>query len=84
MKRIFIIIPLIFLSCSDSDYNSKLAEYIKRERELRKSITNNQELEDSLKALRKRFGIDLKKELKKLDRKPEIWVRLLNDIDGKQ
>lgn len=56
-------------------------DYLKKERELRKHIGQNQELEDSLNILQKNLKIDVKKELKKIEKNPEAWIKLFKELD---
>lgn len=49
---------------------------------MRKRVS--QGLEDSLYVLQKNFKIDLKKELKKIEKNPEAWTKLLKAIDGEK
>ncbi|MEO0094570.1 MAG: hypothetical protein ABIL46_04895 [candidate division WOR-3 bacterium] len=84
-KSLIFTIPFIFfLICSKNDFNPKLVDYLKGERELRKNVSQNQGLDDSLIVLQKRLGIDIKKELKKLEEKPELWIKVLKAIDGEK
>ncbi len=82
--RIALITLLLSLSCRKSDYNPKLVDYLKAERELRKRIPANQGLADSLVALQKNYRMDVEKELRKLHDKPESWIKLLRAIDGEK
>ncbi|MEO0122746.1 MAG: hypothetical protein ABIL69_01915 [candidate division WOR-3 bacterium] len=79
---ILIIVLAFFFSCKSSEYNPKLVDYLNAEREMRKRVS--QGLEDSLYVLQKNFKIDLKKELKKIEKNPEAWTKLLKAIDGEK
>ncbi len=79
-----IIIPALFFYCKKVEYHPKLVDYLKAEREMRKHITQSQGLEDSLYVLQKNFKIDVKKELKKIEKNPEAWIKLLKAIDGEK
>lgn len=84
-KKIFLPIFFFFLLfCKKADYNPKLVDYLKAERNLRINIIQEQELNDSLITLQKRFRIDVKEELKKLEKKPEAWVKLLKALDNEK
>lgn len=83
-KIIFISILLFLVHCSKADFNPKLVEYLKAERELKKNILPQQGLDDSLICLQKRFKIDVNKELKKIQNNPESWIKLLKAIDGEK
>ncbi|MGB9720931.1 MAG: hypothetical protein ACPL28_05565 [bacterium] len=72
------------ICCQKNDFNPKLVDYLKAERALRKTITQHQGLNDSLNVLEKRLGINAKKELKKLENKPEAWVNLLKALDNEK
>jgi len=83
--KLFPVIALaLFLCCGRVDYNPKLVDYLKAERELRKRINQNQGLEDSLSILQKNLKIDVKKELKKIEKNPEAWIKLFKEIDGEK
>ncbi len=64
------------------EYNPKLVEYLKAERALKKRVGPHQGLNDSLKSLQTTLKIDVKKELKKIEKNPELWIKLLKAIDG--
>ncbi|MGQ9465068.1 MAG: hypothetical protein ACUVQ3_01410 [bacterium] len=81
-RTIFILVLQFLLCCVSNDFNPKLVDYLKAERELRKKIEQNQGLEDSLAVLQKRFQIDANKEIAKIKNKPELWVKLLKAIDS--
>ncbi|MEO0185436.1 MAG: hypothetical protein ABIL22_02495 [candidate division WOR-3 bacterium] len=83
-KAIWVIVLAFSLSCQKDDHNPKLVDYLKAERILKKTIAQNQGLNDSLTVLEKRLGIDAKKELKKLEHKPETWVNLLKALDDEK
>ncbi|MEO0162377.1 MAG: hypothetical protein ABIL39_09370 [candidate division WOR-3 bacterium] len=84
-KRFLFILPLLFFfSCSGEDINPKLLEYFKTEKELRKNINSEKELNDSLSALKTRLKIDPDKELKRFASKPELWLKFLKAIDGEK
>jgi hypothetical protein len=86
MSKLKIKIPIILfvlvvvITCTKSDYNPNLVEYIKDEKELRSRITEEQGLSDSIKILQQKHNIDLEEELSKLSDNPEDWIKLLKDL----
>ncbi len=86
MKKTWVwaIVLLLFLICKKAEYDPKLVDYFKAERELKKHGIQNQALKDSLISLQKRLKIDLDKELKKLEGNPELWIKLLKAIDNEK
>ncbi|MCX7995485.1 MAG: hypothetical protein N3A65_06930 [candidate division WOR-3 bacterium] len=83
-KILFIFLAIFLLSCSKGDINPRLVDYIKAERELRKKISQDKGLEDSLTAMKKRLKLNKDKELKQLEDRPDLWVKFLNMIDGEK
>ena len=84
LKFFSIIFFTVFCCGHKSEYNPKLVDYLKAERELRKHINQSDILQDSLQILQKSFKINPEKELKKLENNPDIWVKLLKEIDGEK
>uniref|UniRef100_A0A7C4XEL0 Uncharacterized protein n=1 Tax=candidate division WOR-3 bacterium TaxID=2052148 RepID=A0A7C4XEL0_UNCW3 len=87
-KNRFILLTLLifafFTFCKKAPYSPRLPEYIKAEKELRKDITPEQGLDDSIANLQKKYRIELKRELEKLKNNPESWLRLIKELtDGK-
>ena len=76
---------LVTLVACHNAYNPGLAQYLKAERELRRRVSAEQGLEDSLSVLRKKFQINVEKELAKIKNDPEAWLKLLKELqDGKK
>jgi hypothetical protein len=74
---------LLCLFCGRADnYHPRLKEYLIAERRLRMDITEEQGLEDSLRVLKKRFKLDIDKELAALENKPLAWLRMIKDLKG--
>ena len=77
---IILFVLVVVITCTKSDYNPNLVEYIKAEKELRSRITEEQGLSDSIKILQQKHNIDLEEELSKLSDNPEDWIKLLKDL----
>jgi len=77
---IILFVLTILIDCGQQDYNPKLVDYIKAEKELRSRITEEKGLSDSIKILQQKHNIDLEKELSKLADNPENWIKLLKDL----
>jgi len=58
-----------------------LAAYLKEERELRKRVDENEGLNDSITNLQQRYNMDVEKEISKLNDNPEVWLRLLEELN---
>lgn len=78
MINIFLLIASIF--CSNQNYNPHLVEYLRAEMELRKRVSIEQGLEDSINVLQKKYRIDLKKEFARLSDQPQAWYRLIKEL----
>lgn len=82
-KLIVIIFATIFF-CAQHKYSQKLVEYLKAEKELRKRVTEEQGLSDSIKVLQQKYDIDLDKELSRLRDNPEAWIELFEELKGEK
>jgi hypothetical protein len=71
-------------SCSRNSVNDKLIEYIKAEKALRDRIGEVPGIEDSVKILSEKHGIDLTKSYADLARKPEAWVEILQVLKNEK
>lgn len=69
-----------FAACSKPSYHPELVPYMIEERMLKSRISVEQGLSDSLTALQKRYDIDLEHEKAVLKDHPELWVRLLKEL----
>lgn len=76
----FLLIFTVIITCAKHDYNPKLVEYLKAEKDLRSRVNQEQGLSDSIKILQKEYNIDLEKELSKFKDNPEAWVKLLKEL----
>lgn len=79
-----ILIISIFISaagCSRDNYHLKIVEYLKAERDLRKRVSEEYGLADSIKILQKKYHLNLDKELAKIKDNPEAWIRLLKELE---
>ncbi|MGB3341965.1 MAG: hypothetical protein WBB37_10850 [bacterium] len=74
----------VCLSCSRKSVNDKLIEYIKAEKALRYRIGQVPGIEDSVKMLSKKHGIDLTESYADLVRKPEAWVEILQELKNEK
>ncbi|UCD18843.1 MAG: hypothetical protein JSU64_05285 [candidate division WOR-3 bacterium] len=70
------------LACVDKDTDrvDRLALYFREELRLRNKLADPSVREDSLAAIRAKYRIDPGPELKRLQEKPEQWLRLLKDL----
>lgn len=80
LKKIFIFIPFLFVVCANKDINPKFVEYLKAEKNLRKRVSEEQGLEDSIKVLQQKYNIDSEKELSKLKNNPKNWIELIKKL----
>ncbi len=71
---------LTCISCGKIDTTDRFAKYLQDEKKIRERVINPQELEDSLNALRNRFGIDPEQEISKLQTEPADWIVLLRKL----
>jgi hypothetical protein len=79
-----IILSLLLCGCTRKKTHTGLVEYIKAEKALRDRIGQEPWIEDSVRALSKRYGLDLNKTLAELTDEPEVWLELLQELkDGK-
>lgn len=74
-------IPVVFLFCTEDDHIGQLAAYLTEEREMRRRVSENEGLNDSLSDLQQRYNIDREKEISKLHDNPEVWLRLLEELN---
>ncbi len=78
--RYLVMIPVVCLFCAKDDHVSQLAAYLMEERELRRRVSENEGLNDSIANLQQRYKIDIEKEISKLNDNPEVWLRLLEEL----
>ena len=71
-------------SCSRNPVNDKLIEYLKAEKALRDRIGQVPGIEDSVKILSKKHGIDLTESYADLVRKPEAWIEILQELKNEK
>lgn len=76
-----IIVPVVCITCTTEDHTRQLAAYLKEERELRRRVSENEGLNDSIAKLQQRYNIDVEKEISKLNDNPEVWLRLLEELN---
>ena len=80
LKIALILISMFILSCTKQDYNPKLIEYLRAEKDLRNRISDKQILSDSINVLQKRYHIDPELELSKLKDNPDAWLKLVREL----
>ncbi|MDH4211757.1 MAG: hypothetical protein OEV79_09975 [candidate division WOR-3 bacterium] len=68
------------ISCQSQDRIIVLAEYLKEEKRLRDSESSEEALQDSLKLLKEKYGIDRDAEIRKLGENPGEWIDLLREL----
>ena len=73
------LISILFFAVCARDYNPKLVEYLKAEKDTRRRIAPAY-LEDSIKVLQKKYHFDPEKELAILQRNPELWIKLIKEL----
>ena len=74
----------MLFGCTRKKTPTSLVEYIKAEKALRGRIGQEPWIEDSVRALSKKYGLDLNKTLAELADEPEVWLELLQELkDGK-
>ncbi len=78
--KFVIVIFAVLISCTKQDYKPKLVEYLKAEKELRKRVSEEQGLNDSLTILQQKYDINLEKEISKFTDNPETWLKLLKEL----
>lgn len=78
--RIILLLTTLMFTCSKQYYNPRLVEYLKAERDLRKRVSEEQGLEDSLRVLQKKYRINVDKELTKLKSNPDAWQHLIKEL----
>jgi hypothetical protein len=81
-KIIFILAS--FFSCVKNEYNPRLVEYLRAEQDLRKRVSEEQGLEDSIKVLQRKYNVNLERELSKLNDNPEAWLELIKELKGEK
>ncbi len=83
--KLVIIASAAMLFCTQHNYHPKLVEYLRAEKELRKRVTEEQGLNDSINVLRQKYDIDLEKEFSRIKDNPEAWIELFKELkDEKQ
>jgi len=82
--KLAIIFIFFSLFCTKHDYNPQLVDYLKAEKDLKKRVSKEQGLSDSIKVLQKKYRIDLEKELSKLKDNPKAWLKLLKELKGEK
>lgn len=80
LKIALILISIFILSCTKQDYNPKLIEYLRAEKDLRNKISDKQILSDSINVLQKRYHLDPELELSKLKDNPDAWLKLVREL----
>lgn len=78
--KVLVFVIAITISCGKKSYNPHLVEYLKAERNLRKNVSEQEGLSDSIAALQKRYKINLEKEFSKLRDEPDGWLKLLKEL----
>jgi len=73
-------IPVVCFTCTKEDHTRRLVAYLKEERELRRRVSENEGLSDSIANLQQKYNIDVEKEISKLNDNPEVWLRLLEEL----
>ncbi|MEO0215470.1 MAG: hypothetical protein ABIL70_09685 [candidate division WOR-3 bacterium] len=68
------------ITCKKEVYNPKLPAYLRAENELRSRISPEQGLSDSIVNLQKRYRINPDKELKRLEKNPDAWLKLIKEL----
>ena len=71
---------LVCSSCSRKPTHDNLIKFIKAEKALRSRVGQAQGIEDSLKALREKHGIDTNISYADLIDEPDAWVDILNEL----
>lgn len=79
-----IILSILLFGCTKKKSSSRFVEYIQTEKALIGRIGQEQGIEDSVKALREKYGLDPKYVFTELVDEPEVWLDILQDLkDGK-
>ncbi len=68
------------MSCQSQDRIIVLAEYLKEEKKLRDSESSEEALQNSLKILEAKYGIDRDAEIRRLGENPGEWIELLREL----
>ncbi len=73
---------LTCLACigKDTDSVDRLSLYFREELRLRNKLPDPSVREDSLAIIRAKYKIEPESELRRLQEKPELWLRLLKDL----
>jgi hypothetical protein len=79
-KFLLLIWILTAVFCSKVETTDEFAEYLQEEKRIRGTVSNPQQLEDSLEALRKQFDVDPDLEISKLQEEPAEWISLLRKL----
>jgi hypothetical protein len=73
-------ILLTAIFCSKPGTTDEFAEYLQEEKQIRETVSDPGELEDSLNALKKKHNIDPDREISKLQDEPADWISLLRGL----
>ncbi len=81
--KISLIMILFYAACA-KNYNPKLVEYLKAEKELRQRVAPANGLDDSIKVLQKKYPFNLQKEIAMLQQNPELWIKLIKELKSEE
>jgi len=79
-KTTIVFLLMLILACLKNDYNPRLIEYLRAEKDLRQRMNETQGLSDSIKILQQRYHIDCEKELDRLKDNPDSWLKLIEAL----
>ena len=79
-KFSLLILILAVVFCSKVKTTDAFAEYLKEEKRIRETVSNPQQLEDSLDVLMEKYDIDPDHEISKLQEEPADWISLLRKL----
>jgi len=78
--KITVITIIIIIGCARENYNPRLPEYLRAERDLRQRVNEEDGLTDSIKVLQQRYKINLEKEFSRMQSHPKAWLKLLEEL----
>ncbi len=76
----FLFIIVLAVQCRRAEETSRFAEYLKEEKRIREEVHDRSALQDSLRAMQKRYALDIDKEISRLFDQPEQWPLLLRTL----
>jgi hypothetical protein len=71
---------MLSTQCHTTEETRKFAEYLKEEKRIRQKVHDPSALQDSIKAMQKRYSLNINGEISKLYDRTEQWPLLLRTL----